>query len=110
MITVITPKRVALNIRAWREHLGFKQHVVADEIGVSRKWYVDLENGKVKFKVDHVLVIAQFFEIPPTEFFKAETDFNKQKIASPELEYNLEYIVELKIIQVFGKLLQKMDT
>lgn len=59
--------------------------------------------------MDHVLVIAQFFEIPTTEFFKAEIDFNKQIVAPTGLEYNLEHIVELKIIQVFGKLLQKMD-
>ncbi|AEE51473.1 helix-turn-helix domain-containing protein [Haliscomenobacter hydrossis] len=85
MNTVITPKIVASNVRIWRGHLGIKQHVVAAELGVCRKWYGDLENGRVRFKVDQLLVIAQLFNISPGEFFKEKIDFEKQKIAPPRI-------------------------
>lgn len=74
---------VANNVRAWREHLGLKQHVVADELDVRREWYVKLENGQVGFKVEQVLIIAQLFQIPPEAFFKEKPEFDQQKMPPP---------------------------
>ena len=76
---------VANNVRAWRTHLGFKQHVIADELGVRREWYVKLENGQVDFKIKHLLIIAQVLDVALEEFFKDKVEFEKQKSAPPRI-------------------------
>lgn len=102
---------VANNVRAWRNHLGMKQHVVADELGVRREWYVKLENGQVRFKVDQLLIIARVLEVAPEEFLKEKVDFNQQKSTPPlENEHKLEQVVEKKFAQLVGKLLEDIKT
>lgn len=76
---------VANNVRAWREHLGLKQHVVADEIGVRREWYVKLENGQVGFKVEQVLIIAHLFQISPEAFLQKSLNLTNKKHLPLEL-------------------------
>lgn len=106
MSTVISLKMVANNVRAWREHLGLKQHVVADEIDVRREWYVKLENGQVGFKVEQLLIIAHLFQISPEAFFKEKSEFDQQKNAPPEIEHNLDQIIEEKVMSLFAKILR----
>lgn len=96
MSTVISLKMVANNVRAWRNHLGIKQHVVADELDVRREWYVKLENGQAGFKVDQLLIIAHLFQISPGVFFKEKLEFDQQKNIPPEIEHDLDQIIEEK--------------
>jgi transcriptional regulator with XRE-family HTH domain len=109
MYTVISLKMVANNVRAWREHLGMKQHVVADELGVRREWYVKLENGQVGFKVEQVLIIAHLFQISPEAFFKEKPEFGQQKNAPPKIEHNLDQMIEEKVISLFAKLMRSVE-
>lgn len=85
MSTVITPKMVASNVRNWRIHLGFKQHVIADELGMSREWSIKLENGQVDLKIKHLLIIAQVLGIALEDFFKEKLELTKQKSAPLKL-------------------------
>ncbi|WP_373550646.1 helix-turn-helix domain-containing protein [Haliscomenobacter sp.] len=97
-------------MRAWREHLGLKQHVVADEIGVRREWYVKLENGQVGFKVEQLLVIAHLFQISPEAFFKEKPEFDQQKMPSTGIKHNLDQIIEEKVAYFFSKILKNITT
>ena len=99
---------VANNVRAWREHLGLKQHVVADELDVRREWYVKLENGQVGFKVEQLLVIAHLFQISPDAFFKEKPEFDQQKMPPPEIKHNLDQIIEEKVAHFFSKILKNI--
>lgn len=42
-------------MRSRREELGLTQKEVAEKIGVSRKWYIDLEQGKSTLELYKVL-------------------------------------------------------
>jgi len=108
MGAVITNKMVANNVRAWRNHLGLKQHVVADELDVRREWYVKLENGQTSIKVEHLIVIARLFQISPALFFKEKTEFDQQKNDSSGIESNLDQVIEEKIIILFTKILRSI--
>lgn len=110
MSTVISLKMVANNVRSWRNHLGLKQHVVADELDVRREWYVKLENGQVGFKVEQVLIIAHLFQVPPEAFFKEKPEFDQQKNAPPEIEHNLDQIIEEKVMSLLAKMIPNVES
>ncbi|AEE49718.1 helix-turn-helix transcriptional regulator [Haliscomenobacter hydrossis] len=105
MATVISIKMVANNVRAWRNHLGLKQHVVADELDVRREWYVKLENGQAGFKVEQLLIIAHLFQISPEAFFKEKPEFDQQKKCPPEIEHNLDQMIEEKVMNLLAKIM-----
>ena len=41
-----TPRDIGLVIRARRRELGLTQHALAEQLGVSRQWIIDVEKGK----------------------------------------------------------------
>lgn len=100
---MISPKTVAENIRYWRELRNYKQEFVADQAGISRRWYVQLENGQVNFKVKHVLSIAEVLSIEPEILFKAHHQKNDQN-QGKSLE-SLETQIKQAIRSVLEKLL-----
>ncbi|MDX2067107.1 MAG: helix-turn-helix transcriptional regulator [Haliscomenobacter sp.] len=110
MSTVITSRKIAANVRIWRDYIGIKQQVVADELGICREWYVKLENGQSNFSIEQLLTIARLFDIEPEVFFKERVKFDKQKSTyRVGIENELEYLVEQKIIEVISKLFRKME-
>jgi HTH-type transcriptional regulator/antitoxin HipB len=49
------PEDIGVLIRARREELGWDQLSLAQRLGVSRKWVVEVESGKPKVQLDLVL-------------------------------------------------------
>lgn len=99
---------VAANVRTWRNFLGIKQQVVADELGIRREWYGKLENGQANLNVEQLLTIARLFEVKPEDFFKAKIDFDGYKSAHFVAKNNeLEHFVEQKIVEIMSQFLQK---
>lgn len=110
MSTVITSKKIAANVRIWRDYIGIKQQVVADELGICREWYVKLENGQSNFSIKQLLTIARLFDVEPEVFFKERVKFDKQKSTyRVGIENELEHLVEQKIIEVISKFFRKME-
>lgn len=107
MSTVINSKMVAANVRAWRNFLGIKQQVVADELEIRREWYVKLENGLANLRVEQLLTIARLFDVEPEEFFKTKVDFERQKsIHFVSTSTELEHLVEQKIVEIMSQFFQ----
>ncbi|MCL1552560.1 helix-turn-helix transcriptional regulator [Xanthomonas nasturtii] len=55
MDTVRTPSDIGNIIRARRKHLSWDQARLANEIGVSRQWVVDIEKGKPRAELQLIL-------------------------------------------------------
>lgn len=53
--TLEVTAEVGAVVRSRREELGLTQKEVAEKIGVSRKWYIDLEQGKSTLELYKVL-------------------------------------------------------
>lgn len=96
---MISPKTISENIRYWREQRNYKQAYVANQAGISRRWYVSLENGIVIPKINHILAIAEVLNIEPELLFKKEQKSGKS------LE---EGDIEEKVKQAIRKALEKL--
>jgi transcriptional regulator with XRE-family HTH domain len=105
---MVTAKTISKNIRYWRNFRGLKQSYVADQIEVSSRWYIDLENGKANFKIDQLLAIARVLEVEPAELFK-EVDHSHVKSSGLENQENLEEIVQKIVLDALGNLLKKIE-
>lgn len=59
MDTVRTPSDIGNIVRARRKRLGWDQARLANEIGVSRQWVVDIEKGKPRAELQLILRALQ---------------------------------------------------
>jgi HTH-type transcriptional regulator / antitoxin HipB len=60
---IINPTDLGLAIRDRRRKLGLGQRELADRVGVSRQWIVEVEHGKARAEVGLVLRTLQALEI-----------------------------------------------
>ncbi|WP_373552381.1 helix-turn-helix domain-containing protein [Haliscomenobacter sp.] len=96
---MISPKTVSENIRYWREQRNYTQAYVADQAGISRRWYISLENGMVIPQISHILAIAEVLNIEPDLLFKKEQKSDKLL---------KEGDIEEQVKQVIRKALEKL--
>lgn len=52
---IYSPQDMGLLIREQRKKLGLEQRALADQVGVSRQWIVDVEKGKPRAEIGLVL-------------------------------------------------------
>lgn len=58
-------------IKMLREYKGYTMQEVADGINYKTgKGYMDIENGKTKLKLEHLEMLAQFYNVPISIFFR----------------------------------------
>jgi len=62
-------KAVLNNIRSRRKDLGYSQEYVALEMGISVRWYQQLENGSSGLTIDNLCRIADVLNIEPYSLF-----------------------------------------
>lgn len=63
---VKTIKDIGLIIRARRRKLGMGQRALADRVGVSRQWIVEVEKGKPRVATDLLLRTLQTLDLELT--------------------------------------------
>jgi len=63
---------VGCNIKAWREHLGFTQRELAEEVGVQRTSINNAEAGRQRLMLHTIQKIAEALGVSLCELF-AET-------------------------------------
>lgn len=57
-------------IKMLREYKGYTMQEVADGINYKTgKGYMDIESGKTKLKLEHLEMLAQFYNVPISIFF-----------------------------------------
>lgn len=87
-------------IRKVREKLGFSGTAVAEKLGVSPQYYYDLETGRRRLNVDHIIQLADLFDVSTdhllgrsTENIVGETKYaDLPEIARKEIEDFVEFV------------------
>jgi len=59
-----TPKDLGAVIRERRRELGWDQQALANKIGVSRQWVIEIEKGKPRAEVGLVLRVLDALGVP----------------------------------------------
>jgi len=62
-VRVLTVRDLGALIRARRRQLGLDQKTLAERVGVSRYWIIDIEHGKERAEVGLVLQTLRFLEL-----------------------------------------------
>lgn len=61
-------KKLGLNIRAYREKEGYTQTDFAFRVKMARRYYTDLENGRINPSIIHLMRISFALGIDFSEF------------------------------------------
>lgn len=56
-------KRRTNNIRKIRESMGIKGKAIAEYLGISQQYYYDLEKGRRRLNIDHIIQLADYFKV-----------------------------------------------
>lgn len=72
---MITKDELGSKIRELRQKTGKSQEDLGKVLGVTHAAISDIERGKTDLTVTDLSKIANFFEVPVTEFLGAEPDF-----------------------------------
>lgn len=69
-----TKSRIGRNLRAFRAHVGLTQAEFAQEIGMSLRYYSDVERGRENLTLDSVDALAADLGIDPVALIAADAD------------------------------------
>ena len=58
------------NLKVLRAHSGVSLDLVADHLGVSCQQIQNYESGKHRINAERLFLLAAFFEVSMTDFFK----------------------------------------
>ncbi len=65
---------VGRNIKAWREHLGFTQRELAEEVGIQRTSINNIEAGRQRLPLHILEQIALALDVPFCDFFQERAE------------------------------------
>jgi len=54
-VIIRTPSEIGAAIRGGRRRLGLDQRTLAEKVGVSRQWLIDVEKGKARAEIGLIL-------------------------------------------------------
>lgn len=92
-------KTYAGNIRRARQNKKVTQAVMADKIGITEKYWSDIETGRKPCSLDTLVAIANALEIEPYELLLPENkainyDTRRAKIVMKQLKDNFSEMVD----------------
>lgn len=92
-------KTYAGNIRRSRQNKKVTQAVMADKIGITEKYWSDIETGRKPCSLDTLVAIANALEIEPYELLLPENkainyDTRRAKIVMKQLKNNFSEMVD----------------
>lgn len=64
MPTISTPQDIGQTIRTRRKQLGWDQAKLADQVGVSRQWIINIEQGKPRAEIGLILRTLHVLDLP----------------------------------------------
>lgn len=60
-------ENILTKIREIRKKKGYKQAVIAEELGISQSTYAKIEKGQQKLSLETFLSISQILSVTPTD-------------------------------------------
>ena len=87
------------NIRRARQNTTVTQAIMADKIGITEKYWSDIETGRKPCSLDTLVAIANALEIEPYELLLPENkavnyDTRRAKIVMKQLKDNFSEMVD----------------
>lgn len=98
-------------LRLLREHHGYSQEYVANELDISQSTYFKLESGQTKLTVERAKQLAKFYNISPEYFLSDESTyihFGKDNSFGP-IQNNTNKYFDEENKGLYEKLVQEKD-
>ncbi|MBD2699273.1 helix-turn-helix transcriptional regulator [Spirosoma sp. BT702] len=74
-------------IRKLREFVGYRQHDVADKLGITQFAYSKLERGETRLDIERIEQIADFYGLAPVDLmYKKLTELRLLLVANVKFE------------------------
>ena len=112
MPTISTPQDIGQTIRSRRKQLGWDQAKLADQVGVSRQWIINIEQGKPRAEIGLILRTLHVLNLPIYIGTVSNTEVADKKTSSKYNSVDIDDIVDrLKTPQAaFQKLSELQKT
>ena len=112
MPTINTPQDIGQTIRSRRKQLGWDQAKLAGQVGVSRQWIINIEQGKPRAEIGLILRTLHVLNLPIYIGTVSNTEVADKKTSSKYNSVDIDDIVDrLKTPQAaFQKLSELQKT
>ena len=94
MPTINTPQDIGQTIRSRRKQLGWDQAKLADQVGVSRQWIINIEQGKPRAEIGLILRTLHVLDLPIYIGTVSNTEAADKKVSSQPSSIDIDDIID----------------
>ncbi len=94
MSTISTPQDIGQTIRSRRKQLGWDQAKLADQVGVSRQWIINIEQGKPRAEIGLILRTLHVLDLPMYIGTVSNTETTDNKVATQSTSIDIDDIID----------------
>ena len=94
MPTINTPQDIGQTIRSRRKQLGWDQAKLADQVGVSRQWIINIEQGKPRAEIGLILRTLHVLDLPMYIGTVSNTETTDNKVATQSTSIDIDDIID----------------
>ena len=94
MSTISTPQDIGQTIRSRRKQLGWDQAKLADQVGVSRQWIINIEQGKPRAEIGLILRTLHVLDLPIYIGTVRNTETTDNKVATQSTSIDIDDIID----------------
>ena len=94
MPTISTPQNIGQTIRSRRKQLGWDQAKLADQVGVSRQWIINIEQGKPRAEIGLILRTLHVLDLPMYIGTVSNTETTDNKVATQSTSIDIDDIID----------------
>ena len=94
MSTISTPQDIGQTIRSRRKQLGWDQAKLADQVGVSRQWIINIEQGKPRAEIGLILRTLHVLDLPMYIGTVSNTETTDNKVATQSASIDIDDIID----------------
>ncbi len=94
MPIINTPQDIGQTIRSRRKQLGWDQAKLADQVGVSRQWIINIEQGKPRAEIGLILRTLHVLDLPVYIGTVSDTETTEKRHSSQSTSIDIDDIVD----------------
>ena len=94
MPTINTSQDIGQIIRSRRKQLGWDQAKLADQVGVSRQWIINIEQGKPRAEIGLILRTLHVLDLPIYIGTVSNTEAADKKVSSQPSSIDIDDIID----------------
>ena len=94
MPIINTPQDIGQTIRSRRKQLGWDQAKLADQVGVSRQWIINIEQGKPRAEIGLILRTLHVLDLPVYIGTVSNTETMEERYSSQPTAVDIDDIID----------------